>query len=68
MKKYSVVRKDREYTVKIMSDEHAITYDQKVNPATGKGWQKTCNDKVFSGTLASVKAMRHWMYSSMGRS
>ena len=48
----------RAYTLIIWNPELAETYEQAVNPKTGKGWQAKRNGQHFEGRLANMRALR----------
>jgi hypothetical protein len=51
---------EREYTIQSASLESAHVFWKAINPQTGKAWQKTRDDQVFSGKNARAKGMVAW--------
>ena len=59
--KHQVIRKNRAHTVVIYSETSADVYWKAVNPATGKGWQRSRDLQAFRGEKAQGRAMVAWM-------
>lgn len=59
-KEHQIIKCGYEHTVYISdSGDYGHYSKKKVNPKTGKGWQKSQNDKIFRGKNAGAKAMWH---------
>jgi hypothetical protein len=59
---FTKIRDGRAWTVSI-GETSAHVYWQSVNPKTGKGWQRTRDDRYFRGDRFEARAMRAWLYA-----
>jgi hypothetical protein len=61
MRRYSVIRHNKKFTIDMYPSGNADVYWRVVNPKTGKGWQAHCDLQHFDGPRAQGRAMVAWM-------
>lgn len=59
--------KDRQWTLQIMGEDHAMLFWQSINPNTGEGWQARRDVKPFFGNNAEVIARFEFVKADMRR-